>query len=130
MSNRNSDLSNRDPFNDLEQLVYSAKDWVVPSDQLRPQVMASARDVHLRKLQYTKLRNFFIVSAVIWLLVLTIFLSLRENRRSLVAPSAQEVQEKSHEYSTQYPHAKDWGMVETFSEIRRLEGIKQQAVVH
>jgi hypothetical protein len=121
MANNSPDPINIDHLSDLERLVYSSKDWVVPSDQLRPQVMAAARDVHLRKLQYAKLRNFFIVSAVIWLLVLTIFLSLRENRQSLVAPSAQEVQERSHEYSTRYPHAKDWGMVETFSEIRQLD---------
>jgi hypothetical protein len=121
MSNKSPDPSNIDHPSEIERLVYSAKDWVVPNDQLRPQVMASIRDVHLRKLQYAKLRNFFIVSAGIWLLVLSVFLTLRENRQSLVAPSAHEVEERSHEYSTRYRHSRDWGMVETFSEIRQLD---------
>jgi hypothetical protein len=111
----------QDQFSDLERLVHSAKDWVVPSEQLRPQVVEAARDFDLRKVQFVKLRNFLIVSSAIWLLVLVVFLSLRAHREELTAPNSQQVERMSSEYSTRYRYDQNWGLVEAFSEARRLE---------
>jgi hypothetical protein len=105
-------------FAQLEQLIGGAKNFVVPSEQLRPQVVEAARAIDARQAQLAKLRTLVICVFCVWLLVLGTFWSLRSRRTEFTSPTSAEVEQMSVDYATQRRYSKDWGMVDVFWELR------------
>lgn len=105
-------------FAEFEKLIGSAKDFVVPSEQLRPQVVDAARAIDIRQSQLTKIRNLVICVLAVWVLVLGVFWKLSIRRSELTSPTSAEVEQMSVDYATRRGYSKDWGMVDVFWELR------------
>ncbi|MBX3422072.1 MAG: hypothetical protein KF752_11015 [Pirellulaceae bacterium] len=118
MNNLPPSLWIAEDFADLERLVSSAKDFVVPSDDLRPRVVEAARDIDVRRAELTKLRNFGICMAGLWVSILGLFWVLAGYRDELSAPTSEQVQRQALEYSAYAGTNVDWALVETFRQLR------------
>jgi hypothetical protein len=109
---------NTNDFADLEKLIDSAKDFVQPSEMLRPKVVESARELDLQKSQLAKVRNLLACTIAIWILVGLTFWTLDTNRRNLIAPSSVEVEQMSLRNAERNRYSPDWGMVDVFWQLR------------
>jgi hypothetical protein len=103
---------------ELERLIGGAKDFVLPSDQLRSKVVESVRSFDIERSQLIKLRNFVLSVFLVWLFVLGTFFYLRGQRTAIMPPTSAEVEHKSAEYASSRGYSKDWGMVDVFWESR------------
>jgi|LakMenEpi03Aug12_release.lakeMendotaPanAssembly.Ray.scaffolds.fasta_scaffold00031_49 hypothetical protein len=107
-----------DDWNDLERLIAGAKDYVVPSENLRPQVVEAARELEIPKSELNKLRNFGICVGLTWLMAGAIYLLLSHQRKHFSAPSSGQVQRMSYEYAEREGVSQEWALVEVFQQQR------------
>ena len=105
-------------FSELEQLIASAKHYVVPSADLRPRTLEAAREIQIQREQVSKLRNFAFCVAAMWCTMLFLTSYLTENRSRFMSPSARQAEQAAIEYATQRGSSIDWGLVEVFRQLR------------
>jgi hypothetical protein len=109
---------NTSEFADLEKLIDSAKDFVQPSEMLRPKVVEAARELDTRQLQLVKIRNLLLCTMAVWMLVGLTFWGLHTHRKGLIAPSSSAVEQMSLQYASRNRYSRDWGMVDVFWQLR------------
>ena len=104
---------------EIEQMIDRAKGFAVVSDELRPAVVDAVKLANADSVHLAKLRNLILLALALWLTVLGVFAYLDSNRKRFTAPTATEVQQRSHDYAEQRGYSHEWGMVEVFREMRR-----------
>ena len=108
----------------IESLVASAKNYVVPSDNLRPRILEAARANQSR---WLSTRRMLQVAAVIFLCVLlTIPAQQRLDawRRSTVSPTASELEQRAQQYADQPAIGHNWAMYEAYKNLRQHQQTK------
>ena len=121
MSSSNQPLD--DELLELEELIFQAKDFVVPSEEMRPELMEAAKQ-HAKLWQIARCGGFMALGLVLlWGLGLPALRALSKYRGHITAPSSIEMEQMAQDryadrYGNQYDE--DWSLVETFSEVREL----------
>ena len=109
-----------DPLNDIEFLVRAAKDYVRPSDDLRPRVLETAR-FERRELRLQR-RFWQIAAVVLFCGILTH--SIRQIPDVAVAPAQEAVLDAGPVFSSaagsQTPDP-SWEIVESFTQLRHRQ---------
>lgn len=105
-----SDVYLHDSLEELEALVRSAKDYVHPSDDLRPRVLEAARSQR-RVMSY--LRH----AAVALVMVGTLFTGLHGTSALVLSPTT------SDQLLSSAARDANWGLVDSFTELRQRQAI-------
>lgn len=113
-----NDFWNPSEPGDLERLIAGAKDYVVPSENLRPQIIEAAREYEIPKSELAKLRNFGICVGLTWLMAGVLYFFLSQQREHIKSPSSSEVQRMSFEYAESEGVSQEWALVEIFRRLR------------
>ncbi|MEM7475019.1 MAG: hypothetical protein AAF483_08500 [Planctomycetota bacterium] len=106
---------------DLEELISEAQDYVVPSEELRPELLEVARQ-HAKLWKIARAGALTAAGLVlIWGIVVPAVGSLSKYRDQVTAPSSSEVEQMAQDRYQYYNDDEDWSLVETFSEVRDLD---------
>lgn len=106
--------SSSGPIDDLEALLRSAKDYVHPSDDLRPRVLEAARSQRDQRQMLGYLQHAAVVLVVLGALASALYgtagsANLGSTSRDQVLTSAAE--------------DGNWGLVDSFTELRRRQAV-------
>ena len=107
-------------FENLESLVFAARNYVVPSDDLRPRTMDAAREVGFQKKEVRRIGFAILVSCFIWSVCFGMASSAGIYREHFVAPSGDEFQRAALRLAANTNGNIDWGLVEAFARMRGL----------
>ena len=112
---------NCQPFDEIEALIRTAKDYVRPSDDLRPRVLETAR--RQRREQRIQ-RQFWQIAALIFFCGMLTH-SIRQMPEAAVAPAHETGVDAGAiltSAATASPsHDPSWEMVESFTQLRRRQ---------
>lgn len=106
--------SSSGPSDDLEALLRSAKDYVHPSDDLRPRVLEAARSQRDQRQMLGYLQHAAVVLVVLGALASTLYGTAgpikldATSRDQVLAAAAQDA---------------NWGLVDSFTELRRRQAV-------
>ena len=105
----------------LESVIRAARNYVRPSDELRPRTLEAARERCGDRRAEQKLGSF--ATAVLLLLTLgTPAFRYAETLRSIQwSPTAADVQQRAVEFGAQREIGPNWAMTETFTQLRRVQ---------
>lgn len=118
-------LSGKPPLSEdlqaLEELIFQSKDYVVPSEDMKPQLLETAGE-HARLWKFAKGAGIASLSIVLcWAILIPASRFLSGYRQHVTSPSGQEVQQMAQDRYSSYPDDDDWSLVETFQEIHSLD---------
>lgn len=118
-------LSGKPPLSEelqaLEELIFQSKDYVVPSEDMKPQLLETAGE-HARLWKFAKGAGIASLGVVLcWAVLIPASRYLSGYRQHVTAPSSQEVQQMAQDRYSSYPDDDDWSLVETFQEIHSLD---------
>lgn len=109
-----------DDFGEIESIILAAKDFVLPSESLRPDTLDSIQE-ELKRERIK--RTAFGLSGIV-LLVAAAVAPLMSRLPELpfpVAPTSAEVQQQAVAYSSDPTVGTQWAMVETFQQMRLVQ---------
>ncbi len=106
-------------FQQLELQIFAARDYVVPTEDLRPRVLESARCWQGFRIRLRRWSLVALICLIGWSFCLPVGRSLSQIRNRLVAPLPQEVHQTALEFSAGDASSSPWGMVEAFQQVRR-----------
>lgn len=118
-----------DAFADLEQAIFSARNFVVPSDDLRPNVMEEAKENSLQRLGFRRLGILVMACLLVWLIAIPTARALSVMRSQMSAPSTKQVEQVAEELSTQNRYGPNWGLVDAFEKTPlRASSVRLQVI--
>lgn len=105
----------------IESMIRAARNYVRPSDELRPRTLEAARERCGDRRAEQRLGSFAI--AVLLLITLgTPVMRYAETWRTLEwAPTASDVEQRAAELGTQREIGPNWAITEAFSQLRRVQ---------
>lgn len=108
-------------FADLESVIRSAGEYVVPSDELRPRTMDAVKDaIENRKLS-RRAGVLGLAALSLWLACWPLAGLTKSWRDEITAPSKADMERTAAELSLQSNMSLDWGLVEAFEKLRSLK---------
>ncbi|MGI9470050.1 MAG: hypothetical protein ACR2NZ_00870 [Rubripirellula sp.] len=105
----------------IESVIRAARNYVRPSDELRPRTLDAARERCGDRRAEQKLGGF--ATAVLLLLTLaTPAIRYADALRSIQwSPTAADVQQRAAEFGSEREIGPNWAMTEAFSQLRRVQ---------
>ncbi|MCA9126121.1 MAG: hypothetical protein KDB22_03510 [Planctomycetales bacterium] len=116
MSER-SQLSDAE-MEELEQRIFSARNYVVPSRELRPGTIELTKESLSRTRQARRLGLAAICCFALWFALMMSAPIWGGWRNRISAPFSAEIQQAAHELQAKGACDAHWGLVEVFSRIR------------
>ena len=110
----------RSELDDLEKIILAARNYVVPSDDLRPRTLEDARDLDLQRREIRRLGLASVLGVALWGLSFAFVNSANAYRDAWVAPSGEELQQIAFEFGAKTNSSREWGLVEVFERLRSL----------
>ncbi|MDZ4849607.1 MAG: hypothetical protein SGI77_09950 [Pirellulaceae bacterium] len=110
-------------LSELERAIYAARNYVVPSDDLRPQTLEAAREHGRDRTRVRWSRIAAVFGLFFWCFGGMLASSASGIREGFVAPFGDEVHSIATEISLQENDSFEWGLVEVFSRYRSLSGM-------
>ena len=108
----------------LESMIAAAKDYMVPTDNLRPRILEVAR---MREDQRHNSLRMFQIAALIFLgVIITIPAQqqLEGWRQTAFSPNSSQLELQAQEFASQPTIGQNWGMVEAFRNLRQSQFLK------
>ena len=109
---------------EIEAKIRAARNYVVPSSNLRPQTLEAARELSEDRKSTRQLRRLAV--AMLLLSVLSIpmadQLTVWHQRQQL--PSASELQQRALDMESDGDAAPHWGLIEAFNQLRRVQAAR------
>jgi hypothetical protein len=106
---------------EIESLLFAARNYVRPSDDLRPQVLESAR-AHRRE---QRLQRRLAQMAAVVLLMITVITVFRQpdvaDRARLFLPTVEAMSAESQAEAARFADHATWETVESFTDLRRRQ---------
>ena len=108
-------------FRAVEQIVRGAAHCVRPSPDLRPRTIEAARS-HCQDRRAEQKLGAFMLAVMILLLAGSPLMQLAHSIRARSKmPSTQDVEQRAIEYADRRDVGKNFGLIEAFDELRRLQ---------
>ncbi len=104
----------------LEQAIFEARDFVTPSNDLRPRTLEQAKQVASTQGWANRLTLATLAGMLVWCISVPLLQIVSQHRERLSAPFADEILQAAQEYDEQHRYEPQWGMVEVFREARQL----------
>ncbi len=124
MSNEKDFADQPESLEQIEAMIAAAKDYVVPSDYLRPRVLEAAR---LQQSHTAGSRRLFQVAASVFMcVILTIPAQQRLEawRESAFSPTASELEVEALQYASKPSIGQNWGLYEAYKSLRQDQLMK------
>lgn len=115
-----SDCEHDQQLAELEQAIFDARNYVVPSDDLRPRVVEEAKQRSWVEKIAFRTSLLAMSCIIVWSLYLPAIRFLGEFRDSVTAPSSREVEQIALDLSAQSRRESSWSTVDAFEQIRAL----------
>ena len=106
---------------EIESAIRAAGNYVCPSDDLRPSTLEAAREYCQDRRVRRKFGRMLIAAVLLITFGAPIFERLDNKVKPPAAPSAMEMQRRALEHAAQASVGPNWGMLEAFTEWRRVQ---------
>ena len=107
-------------------MVYAARNYVRPSDELRPSTLEIAREMMADKMAQRKLAS--VVAVIGCMLLIGIPIASRLGEVSVPRrPSSGEIQVKATSLANDPSVGANWAVVEAFTRMRQVQASEQQS---
>lgn len=108
----------------VEEAVWAASGYVVPSDDLRPRTLEAAREVDQDRHRLRKFERFMVGFLAICVLSIPLVDRLNTWRDNHQAPTSTQIEQMALEYSKKSADGQHWGMYETYNRIRHAQAAR------
>lgn len=105
----------------LEATLFAARNFVRPSDDLRPRTLEMARESTTWQIHANRLAGGLLCILLVWSSLLAVSSGLAVYRKQLVGPFPAEIENAAVHNPTNNPYQRDWGLVDAFQESRSLQ---------
>jgi len=105
-------------LDDLEKFIFVARNYVVPSDDLRSRTLEDARELGSQRRELRRLGIASVLGVTLWGLSLSFVNSANAYRDVWVAPSGEDLQRIAFEIGAKTNDNREWGLVEVFERLR------------
>lgn len=120
MNKHSGSFEENNELEKLERAIYAARNYVVPSDDLRPRTLETARNLTSEVRQVRRIRFAAVAGLLVWCAAAMLTNSANAFRDGLVAPFSDEMQSIAAEFSMKHHESFEWGLVEAFTHYRSL----------
>jgi hypothetical protein len=110
----------REKIKQLEQAIFRARDYVVPSPDLRPRTLEDAKDYCTQKRRVRRLGLSAAAACLVWLLFAPTFSSLSGYSGKFSGPTQMELEHTAIELSHSKGYGFNWGLVDAFLKLRNI----------
>ncbi len=110
-----------DQIQQLEATIFAARNFVVPTEDLRPRTLSLAKETG--RIQRIANRSALTVTSImlVWLLAMPFLSELSRYRDRLRGPMPDEIEHAAQLYSLEHRYEPGWGLVDAFQDSRKLE---------
>lgn len=105
----------------LEQAIFAARNYVVPSQDLRPRLLESAKEYCGQKRRLRRMGFGAIAASLLWFFLAPAFSSMSGYQSQLSGPSRTDMERAALELSSQKGYGPNWGLVEAFIKFRSID---------
>ncbi len=105
----------------VESIIRAARNYVLPSEELRPRTVEAARQYCEDRRAEQKLGGFALAVALLVMTSSPAYRYVDLMRTKSSAPTAAEIQSQALEYEKQPHVGTHWGMAEAFTQLRRAQ---------
>ncbi|MEO8270545.1 MAG: hypothetical protein ABI557_12550 [Aureliella sp.] len=123
MSKREVDFES---FEQLEARLFAARDYVIPSSDLRPRTLEQARHTTRGQDWANRLTLITLASMLLWSVTMPLLRELSLQRDKLSGPFPAEIERAAQDYADQHRYEAQWGLVEAFRDARQLRLIGER----
>lgn len=113
-----------DSLRQIELMVASAKDYVAPSDNLRPRVIEAARSRYGFVMNSQRVLQVAAIVMLCVLLTIPLQQRLEDWRNAAFAPSTDEMEMQAQAYAEQPAVGHNWGLVEAYKNLKQQQHVK------
>lgn len=109
-----------DQIQQLEATIFAARNFVVPTEDLRPRTLAAAKESC--RIQRVANRTALTLTSImlVWLLALPIVRGVASYQEQLRGPSPAEIEQTAHSLTLEHRYEPGWGLVDAFQDSRKL----------
>ncbi|MFN3190106.1 MAG: hypothetical protein ACE361_06245 [Aureliella sp.] len=117
--NHHEELDEREA-NELESLIFAAKNYVVTSEDLRPHLVERASDRERTRRLAKRCGLLSLACMLVWSVSLPVYRGITSLRESIKAPTSQQLEARAAKIAEQSKRNSDWSMVDAFQESRTI----------
>lgn len=105
----------------VESIIASARDFVVPTDDFRPQTLDAAREQAHDVSAQRQLGAFFVCAVLLLFTCVPVVDYLGDIQSRLRGPTSGQLQKIGEDQATRGTEGVTWGLVEAFTQWRRSQ---------
>jgi hypothetical protein len=106
---------------ELEETIFSARNFVVPSPDLRPRTLEQARDAHRIHVWANRIAVAAFGCMFLWSIAIIATRHLGQYRDKLTGPFPDELEQRAARYPSHDRYGTQWRLVEAFQQERSLQ---------
>jgi hypothetical protein len=110
-----------DGFDDLEATIRAAGSYIVPSDDLRPRVIETARERASERHNFGRLLGCAVTCLILW----SVYLPLRDDidrwRDQWTGPSSAQMYARANGLRVKSELGPSWALAEAFTQLRQAQ---------
>ncbi len=129
MARRELDL-NPEQIRYLEETIFSARNYVRPTDDLRPRTLEAAKESNRLQTNANRLVVGVLGVLLVWSVLVSAASALSIYRDRIAGPFPVEIQQAAERYSAGNHYEIQWGMVDAFQDSRSLEAMPFRSAGH
>lgn len=109
-----------DQIQQLEATIFAARNFVVPTEDLRPRTLAAAKESC--RIQRVANRTAVTLTSImlVWVLALPIVRGVASYQAQLRGPSPAEIERTAQALTLEHRYEPGWGLVDAFQDSRKL----------
>ena len=111
----------------LEEMIASARNYVTPSDDLRPQTLETAREESRLQNAANRLLLTGLSCLLVWCILAVFFRKAGDYREHVTGPFPEQIERTAESYRVEKHYEPGWGMVDAFRDERGIHGASAAA---
>lgn len=111
----------RETIQQLEETIFSARNFVEPSPDMRPRTLEQAKDAYRNHVWANRIVVTALGCMFLWSIAATSLRYLGQHRDKLTGPFPEELEQRASRYPSQDRYGTDWRLVEAFQQERSLQ---------
>ena len=104
----------------LEATLFAARDYVIPSDDLRPRTLEQSRQATRIQSWANRLTLVTLGCMLLWSMAMPMLRELGSQRDKISGPFPAEIERAAQVYADEHRYEAQWGLVEAFRDARQL----------
>ncbi len=109
-----------DQIRQLEATIFAARNYVVPSEELRPSTLALAKETSRIQRIANRWAVMIMSIMLVWLLTMPFLHGISLYRDNFRGAMPEEIERTAQAYASEHRYEPGWGLVDAFQDARRL----------